>query len=86
MNRSFNLEVLRIRTILIATLISPGLVMAEEAAEISLDLTGSGVGIAALVIFFVAYLLAMTEEYTDLRKSKPVMIAAGITWAMIGTV
>jgi NhaD family Na+/H+ antiporter len=28
----------------------------------------------------------MSEEYTDLRKSKPVIIAAGIIWAMIGAV
>jgi NhaD family Na+/H+ antiporter len=52
----------------------------------TLDLTGSGIGIAAIVLFVVAYLLVMAEEYTDLRKSKPVIIAAGLIWGMIGYV
>jgi NhaD family Na+/H+ antiporter len=32
---------------------------------------------------FLAYLLVMAEEFTDLRKSKPVILAAGLIWAMI---
>ena len=43
-------------------------------------------GFAAIAVFLVAYLLVMAEEYTHLRKSKPVIIAAGIIWAMIGVV
>ncbi|MBK9161037.1 MAG: sodium:proton antiporter NhaD [Nitrosomonadales bacterium] len=55
---------------------------ASEGAE-RLDLTGSWVGIAAALLFFVAYIVVMTEEFTHLRKSKPVMLAAGLIWGLI---
>lgn len=48
------------------------------------DLTGSGLGILALVIFVVAYLLVMGEEFLHLRKSKPVIFAAGCIWVIVG--
>ncbi len=48
-----------------------------------LDLTNSWVGITSVVLFFIAYLAVMAEEFTHLRKSKPVMLAAGIIWALI---
>lgn len=51
-----------------------------------LDLTSSSVGYAAIVIFGLAYLLVMAEEFTHLRKSKPVIIAAGLIWALIAFV
>ena len=61
-----------------------GAAVAAEMSGAALgDLTSSGVGYAALIIFGVAYLLVMLEEFTHLRKSKPVMLAAGIIWAMI---
>jgi len=47
------------------------------------DLTNSWVGIISVVLFFIAYLAVMAEEFTLLRKSKPVMLAAGIIWALI---
>jgi NhaD family Na+/H+ antiporter len=57
---------------------------AFAAAEgVRLDLTGHWVGITALLLFFVAYLAVMAEEFTHLRKSKPVMLAAGIIWGLI---
>lgn len=58
---------------------------AEETGEL-LDLTTHEVGIASLIIFVVAYVLVMAEEFTHLRKSKPVLLAAGIIWAMIAMV
>ncbi len=76
----------KISLFLSATLLLPGIALAEEAAHKPLDLTASGVGFAAIIIFLVAYLLVMAEEFTHLRKSKPVIIAAGIIWAMIGAV
>ncbi len=54
------------------------------AAAGPLDLTSSTVGIFAVVIFVLAYLLVMGEEYLHLRKSKPVLVAAGIIWVAIG--
>ncbi len=48
-----------------------------------MDLTGHWVGFAALATFVVAYAVVIAEEFTHLRKSKPVMLAAGIIWAII---
>ena len=48
-----------------------------------MDLTAHWVGAAAIVLFVVAYSLVITEEFTNLRKSKPVMLAAGIIWGLI---
>ena len=53
---------------------------------IALDLTASTVGIFSLLVFILAYLLVMAEEFTHLRKSKPVIIAAGIIWGSIAWV
>ncbi len=49
-----------------------------------LDLTATWFGYLALAIFVVAYILVILEETTQLRKSKPVLIAAGLIWALIG--
>ncbi len=67
-------------------LMMPGLTLAGETAVQRLDLTGSSIGIAAITIFILAYALVMAEEFTHLRKSKPVILAAGIIWALIGWV
>ena len=68
--------------LLLVLLFLPLLARASEAAE-RLDLTGSWVGITSVLLFFVAYLVVMAEEFTHLRKSKPVMLAAGVIWALI---
>src|SRR5687767_14073206 len=49
-----------------------------------LDLTESWFGYLALAIFLIAYVLVIFEETTQLRKSKPVLMAAGLIWALIG--
>ncbi len=49
-----------------------------------LDLTGEIYGIAALVIFIFAYTLVIGEEYLHLKKSKPVLVAAGLIWILVG--
>jgi Na+/H+ antiporter NhaD/arsenite permease-like protein len=38
----------------------------------------------ALAIFFLSYVLVVVEETIHLRKSKPVLLAGGIIWALIG--
>ena len=48
-----------------------------------MDLTTHWVGAAAIGLFVLAYSLVITEEFTNLRKSKPVMLAAGIIWGLI---
>ncbi|MEO6300278.1 MAG: sodium:proton antiporter NhaD [Paracoccaceae bacterium] len=49
-----------------------------------IDLTGHWAGIASVVIFVVAYVLVILEENTAMRKSAPVMLAAGLIWVLIG--
>ena len=49
-----------------------------------MDLTAQWTGVAAIAVFVLAYALVITEEYTSLRKSKAVILGAGIIWAMIG--
>ena len=48
------------------------------------DLTSHWIGYLAILFFAIAYCLVMLEDVIHLRKSKPVLIAAGIIWAMIG--
>ena len=52
----------------------------------SLDLTSHIAGYLALIVFVIAYGFVMVEEFPHLRKSKPVILAAGIIWAIIGWV
>ncbi|WP_309665845.1 sodium:proton antiporter NhaD [Tabrizicola sp.] len=49
-----------------------------------LDLTGHWAGILSLIIFVIAYIMVVFEESTHMAKSKPVMLAAGLIWALIG--
>ena len=56
------------------------------AASGPLDLTASTAGYIALVVFVLAYMLVMSEEKLHLRKSKPVLVAAGVIWAIAGWV
>lgn len=74
--------------LLLALFISPFAVAAEAvgAEGTRLDLTHEWVGYTALVIFFLAYLLVILEERIHLRKSKPVMAAAGLIWLLIAAV
>jgi Na+/H+ antiporter NhaD/arsenite permease-like protein len=53
------------------------------ATDTSINLTASWPGIVSLVLFLVAYLLVISEELIHLRKSVPVMIAAGIIWVLV---
>lgn len=48
-----------------------------------MDLTAHWVGPVAITLFVGAYSLVITEEFTNLRKSKPVMLAAGIIWGLV---
>jgi NhaD family Na+/H+ antiporter len=47
------------------------------------NLTASLPGVVALVIFTAAYLLVIFEEKLHLRKSKPVLVAAGLIWTLL---
>ena len=49
-----------------------------------LDLTTHWAGYLSILVFVSAYVLVIFEEATHMRKSKPVMLAGGIIWALIG--
>ena len=48
-----------------------------------IDLTTSYIGIISLLIFVIAYAAVMAEEFSHLRKSKPVIISAALIWGLI---
>ena len=48
-----------------------------------MELLNHPISIISLLVFVIAYGFVVTEEITHLRKSKPVLFAAGMIWAMI---
>lgn len=48
-----------------------------------LTLTDHWAGYACVLIFVIAYVVVISEEFTHLRKSKPVILAAGLIWLLI---
>jgi Na+/H+ antiporter NhaD/arsenite permease-like protein len=66
-------------------LLIPATAFAQEGADVAktLDLTHHFVGYFAIAIFFLAYALAMVEEATELRKSKPMVLAASLIWVCV---
>ncbi|MBF0472560.1 MAG: sodium:proton antiporter NhaD [Nitrospirae bacterium] len=48
-----------------------------------IDLTNNWIGYVSIIVFIISYIVVMTEEFTCCKKSKPVIFAAGIIWAMI---
>ncbi|MGS2722277.1 sodium:proton antiporter NhaD [Porticoccus sp. GXU_MW_L64] len=65
------------------TLLFPGMAMASGEAPAALGLTDHWIGYTAIVIFAIAYTFVIFEEQIHLRKSKPVLVAAGIIWILI---
>ena len=68
--------------ILIAMLI-PSISFASDAVHQSINLTSHWIGYTAIAIFVFAYILVILEEQLHLRKSKPVLLAAGLIWVLI---
>lgn len=60
-------------------------VIAVEGAHLQ-DFTAHWAGIVCLIIFCLAYSLVVFEDQLHLRKSKPVMVAAGIIWMFVAIV
>lgn len=60
------------------------LAVAATGSDIALqDLTTHWTGISSLIIFALAYLLVMGEEPLSLKKSKPMLVAAGLIWVLV---
>ena len=68
--------------LVIAGLLATNPAVAQEAV-VRTDLMLHWAGILSLVVFMVAYALVISEETIHLRKSKPVMVAAGVIWALV---
>jgi NhaD family Na+/H+ antiporter len=62
------------------------LALAQEQVPEPIVLTNSWVGFTALALFILAYVLVIAEEFTHMRKSMPVMLAAGVMWALVALV
>jgi NhaD family Na+/H+ antiporter len=63
-----------------------GTAMASASATEAVDTTGlttSALGIFSLLLFVAAYSLVIFEEQIHLRKSKPVLMAAGVIWVCV---
>ncbi len=60
----------------------PSVLLAGDAGP-PLDLTGHWAGLGSLLIFVLAYALVINEETLHLRKSKPVIVAAGLIWLLV---
>ena len=70
-------------SLLLTALLLPVAALASGGTMERLDLTHHWVGYVSIGLFIIAYLLVMAEEFTHLRKSKPVIIAAGLIWGII---
>jgi Na+/H+ antiporter NhaD/arsenite permease-like protein len=65
-------------------LLWPSPILASSGGEqATLDLTATWAGELSLLTFVVAYALVIGEEFLHLRKSKPVLVAAGVIWALV---
>jgi len=69
----------------LVTLLFPSTVFASSGGESLrlLNLSSTWFGIASVIIFALAYVLVIGEEVIHLRKSKPVVVAAGVIWSLI---
>ena len=56
---------------------------ADGATSVIPGMTTSALGLLAVITFVVAYGLVISEEFSHLRKSKPVIVAAGVIWVMV---
>jgi len=70
--------------ILFLITIFPSLVYASTGAtHEAANYTATWMGIVSVIIFAFAYALVVGEEFLHLRKSKPVMVAAGVIWVLV---
>lgn len=69
-------------TLALLTMAIPAFANSGEGAQV-MHMTGSMYGIIALILFIGAYSLVIVEEKIHMRKSKPVIFAAGIIWILV---
>ena len=69
--------------LLILSITSTSLAASGGAELLNLKMIVSFPAIFSLIVFVIAYCFVMTEEFSHLRKSKPVVVAAGIIWLAV---
>jgi Na+/H+ antiporter NhaD/arsenite permease-like protein len=62
---------------------SVALAFAGGESGVSRDLTTTWLGLLSMLVFAIAYALVISEEFLHLRKSKPVIVAAGVIWVLV---
>lgn len=85
MRKNFATPLITLFITLSTLLLSPS-AFAQAASVERLDLTNHFVGYFAITMFIVAYALVIAEDFLHLRKSKPVLVAAGLIWFALGWV
>ena len=73
----------RLSALLAALLVLPANARAAAFPDEATALAGSLYGWASLAIFIAAYSLVPLENRLEMRKSKPVLIAAGLIWSLV---
>jgi Na+/H+ antiporter NhaD/arsenite permease-like protein len=69
--------------LLLCLLLSSLVPASAAAAEAAPALGATAIGLLALATFVIAYGVIIAEEVTGLRKSIPVVIAAGVMWMLV---
>lgn len=59
---------------------------AEGVQAATLNVGMHWAGISAIGVFILSYAFVLGEEFTHMRKSKPVMLGAGVIWVLIGII
>lgn len=75
-----------VNLVMLNLLLFPVSVVSAEIGNTQLNLTTHLSGYLVLLVFLIAYTLVILEEKLHLQKSKPVLVAAGIIWAIIAYV
>jgi NhaD family Na+/H+ antiporter len=71
---------------ILASILAPMNAYAADASHGIQNFTSHWAAILALVIFGASYSLVILEEQLHLRKSKPVLVSAGIIWLIVALV
>lgn len=69
--------------LLAGMLLSPMALASMDYQDRMESLVLSPLALTALAILVLAYVVVIAEEYLHLRKSKPVILAAGLIWLMV---
>ncbi|MET0007446.1 MAG: sodium:proton antiporter NhaD [Candidatus Thiodiazotropha sp. 6PLUC9] len=70
--------------LLILLCFAPDILLAEHMSAGGYSMSNHWVGLVSLSVFILALVAVSVEEFIELRKSKPMLLAAGIIWGLIG--